>query len=120
MEILQCPKCSGQNLDVVAAGTYKCKDCGTMFTNTTQPQPPVVRYVVSESSGVEGKSKVAAGLFGIFLGGFGVHKFYMGKVGMGILYLLFCWTFIPALIGLIEGIIYLCESDEEFARKCNS
>lgn len=91
-----------------------------MFTNTTQPQPPVVRYVVSESSGVEGKSKVAAGLFGIFLGGFGVHKFYMGKVGMGILYLLFCWTFIPALIGLIEGIIYLCESDEEFARKCNS
>lgn len=91
-----------------------------MFTNTTQPQPPVVRYVVSESSGVEGKSKVAAGLFGIFLGGLGVHKFYMGKVGMGILYLLFCWTFIPALIGLIEGIIYLCESDEEFARKCNS
>lgn len=120
MEILQCPKCSGQNLDVVAAGTYKCKDCGTMFTHATQVQPPVVKYVVSESSGTSGKSKVAAGLFGIFLGGLGIHKFYLGKVGMGILYLLLCWTFIPALVGLIEGIIYLCESDENFNRKYNS
>lgn len=120
MEILQCPKCSGQNLDVVASGTYKCKDCGTMFTQSPQPQHTEVRYVVSEGSSSSGKNKTAAGLFGIFLGGLGVHKFYMGKVGMGILYLLFCWTFIPALIGLIEGIIYLCESDEEFARKCNS
>lgn len=60
------------------------------------------------------KSKVAAGVLGIVLGGLGVHKFYMGKVGNGLLYLLFCWTGIPALIGLIEGILYLTESDEKF------
>lgn len=58
-----------------------------------------------------------AGLLGIFLGGLGIHKFYMGKVGMGILYLLFCWTGIPAIIGFIEGIIYLCSNDENFQLK---
>lgn len=63
------------------------------------------------------KSKVAAALLAIFLGGFGIHKFYLGKAGMGILYLVFCWTGIPAIIGFIEGIIYLCESDQSFAAK---
>jgi uncharacterized protein involved in response to NO len=38
-------------------------------------------------------------------------------IGWGILYVLFCWTFIPALAGIIEGIIYLTKSDEEFDAK---
>ncbi|MDF5496698.1 NINE protein, partial [Vibrio parahaemolyticus] len=42
------------------------------------------------------------------------HKFYLGKIGQGILYLVFCWTLIPAIIAFIEFIIYLCESDEKF------
>ena len=63
------------------------------------------------------KSKVAAGVFALVLGGLGIHKFYMGKVGQGLLYLLFSWTGIPAIIGLIEGIIYLTESDEKFASR---
>lgn len=63
------------------------------------------------------KSKVAAGLFGILLGGLGIHKFYMGKVGTGLVYILFCWTGIPAIIGLVEGILYLTESDEKFASR---
>lgn len=63
------------------------------------------------------KSKVCAGLLGLFLGGIGIHKFYLGKVGMGILYLCFCWTYIPAIVGFIEGIIYLCSSDENFMLK---
>ena len=33
-------------------------------------------------------------------------------VGQGILYIVFCWTFIPALIGFIEGIVYLCMTDK--------
>lgn len=68
-------------------------------------------------SQIDEKSRIAAGVLAILLGGIGVHKFYMGKIGMGILYLLFCWTGIPALIGLIEGIIYLTESDEKFASR---
>lgn len=63
------------------------------------------------------KSKVVAGVLALLLGGLGIHKFYLGKIGMGILYLLFCWTGIPAIIGFIEGIIYLCSSDENFQLK---
>ena len=58
------------------------------------------------------KNKLAAALLAIFLGGLGIHKFYLRKVGMGILYLIFCWTGIPAIIGFIEGIYYLCISDQ--------
>ena len=63
------------------------------------------------------KSRTTAGILGILLGGIGVHKFYLGKTGFGVLYLVFCWTFIPAIIGLIEGIIYLTMSDEAFQEK---
>ena len=63
------------------------------------------------------KSRVTAGVLGILLGGWGIHKFYLGKTGMGILYILFCWTYIPAIAGFIEGISYLCQSDEKFWSK---
>ncbi len=54
-------------------------------------------------------NKVAYCLIALFLGGFGIHKFYTGKIGMGILYLLFCWTYIPAIVSLVEFIIALCK-----------
>ncbi|WP_034912872.1 MULTISPECIES: TM2 domain-containing protein [Erwinia] len=63
------------------------------------------------------KSKLTATLLAFFFGGLGAHKFYLGKTGQGILYLLFFWTFIPALIAFVEFIIYLCTSEEDFARK---
>ena len=63
------------------------------------------------------RSRIAAGLFAILMGGLGVHKFYLNKIGEGILMLLFSWTGIPYLIGLIQGIIYLTQSDEEFSVK---
>lgn len=63
------------------------------------------------------KSKVAAGILGILLGGFGIHKFYLGKWFQGLIYLIFCWTYIPSIIGFIEGIVYLVSTDENFARK---
>jgi hypothetical protein len=64
-----------------------------------------------------GRSRVSAALFAILLGGLGAHKFYLGQPGLGILYLLFCWTFVPAVVGLIEGIVYLSMSDEAFSSK---
>lgn len=63
------------------------------------------------------KSKVAAGLLGILLGGLGIHKFYLGRWGWGIIYLLLCWTYIPAIVGFIEGVVYLVSNDENFALK---
>jgi TM2 domain-containing membrane protein YozV len=64
-----------------------------------------------------GRSRIVAALFALLLGGFGAHKFYLGQPGMGVLYLLFCWTFIPALVALVEGIVLLTQSDEQFAAK---
>lgn len=68
-------------------------------------------------SAPNGKSKIVAGILGVFFGGIGVQHFYLGSIGLGILSVLFCWTFIPSLIGVIHGIILLCMSDAEFARK---
>ena len=133
-----CPQC-GAPLD---PGATECRFCGEKIAtqqaaqqvNSAQPQPQVVyaqpqpQVVIQQAapqqvyvSGINPswpiKSKVAAGILGILLGGIGVHKFYMGKIGMGILYLCFCWTGIPAIIGIIEGIVYVCSNDENFQLK---
>jgi len=50
-------------------------------------------------------NKVAYLLITFFLGAIGIHKFYAGKVGTGILFLLFCWTGIPAFIAFIDFIV---------------
>ncbi|WP_353428872.1 TM2 domain-containing protein [Paracoccus denitrificans] len=81
-------------------------------------------YPVAPSAGQVGeKSKVAAGLLALFLGGLGIHKFYLGQTTAGIIMLLvsvlgaillFIPTFIVGIIAFIEGIIYLTKSDEDF------
>ncbi len=63
------------------------------------------------------KSKVVAGILGILLGSLGIHKFYMGNILAGIVYLLLGWTGIPGLLGLIAGIVYLVEDDEKFQQR---
>ena len=65
------------------------------------------------------KNKLVAALLAFFLGGIGIHKFYLGKGGSGILYLLFCWTGIPALLAFIDFIVLLVCSDDEFNYKYN-
>ncbi|MBT2815208.1 TM2 domain-containing protein [Staphylococcus coagulans] len=49
----------------------------------------------------------------IVLGDLGVHKFYSHKIGLGILYVLFSWTGIPGVIGIIEGILVLLKTPNE-------
>ena len=66
------------------------------------------------------KNKLVAGLLGIFLRGLGIHKFYLGQIGWGIAYLVFCWTGIPAIIGSIEGIVLIAQSDNAFNATYNS
>ena len=63
------------------------------------------------------KNHTVAGFLAIFLGGLGVHKFYLGHVGLGLLFLLFCWTGIPSIVGFVEGILYLECPQEQFTEK---
>lgn len=63
------------------------------------------------------RSRSTAAVLAILFGGIGVHKFYLGKPMQGLLYIFFSWTFIPMILGVIEGIIYLTMSDISFQKK---
>ena len=67
--------------------------------------------------GYSHKDKTTAGILAILLGGYGIHHFYLGNTGLGILYLCLFWTLIPGIIALVEGILYLTMSESEFQRK---
>lgn len=133
-----CPQCGAP----LPAGSTQCKFCGESVAPQPQPvqqaayqQQPVQQPVYQQpiyqqpvyvqpayvADGINPawpiKSKVVAGILGILLGGLGIHKFYLGKVGLGIVYILFCWTGIPEIIGFIEGIVYLCSDDHNFQVK---
>ncbi|SDM80049.1 TM2 domain-containing protein [Acetanaerobacterium elongatum] len=137
-----CPQCGAPN----AFDAKECAYCGEPLPVEAVPAAPVYQRPVNQQppvysnppvypqqnvinnniispayNGIDPawpiKSKVAAGLLAIFLGGLGIHKFYLGKIGMGILYLCFCWTYVPAIIGLIEGIVYLASNDHNFQVK---
>ena len=78
------------------------------------PLPPEGSVVVRQEQGV---NKVALVLLTFFLGGIGVHKFYLGKYVQGVIYFLFSWTLIPSIVAFIEFIIYACTSDERLQEK---
>lgn len=98
---------------VSVTGEKFCMQCGARILVKAEicPKCGVRQYIPPTRYA---KDRVTAGILAILLGGIGIHKFYLGKIGQGILYLIFFWTVIPAIIGLIEGIIYLTKTDEEF------
>lgn len=67
--------------------------------------------------GKASKRRIVTGFLAIFLGSFGAHKFYLHRTFQGILYVLFCWTCIPGIIGIIEGIRYLAMDTDAFYYK---
>ena len=63
-----------------------------------------------------GKDRIIATLLALLLGSFGVHRFYLGNIALGIAYLLFFWTGIPGFIAWLEAIYFLTRSNEDWAR----
>lgn len=98
METKYCTSCGAGGLHIKAE---ICPKCG-------------VRQMYSSGGN---SNKVTAGILALLVGGLGVHHFYLKHIGRGVIYLLFCWTFIPAIVSFIEGIIYLTMSDDEFNRR---
>lgn len=58
--------------------------------------------------------KIVSGIFAILLGSLGIHKFYLGYITEGVIQLVLGLVGIGGLIGVIEGIIYLTKTDEDF------
>ena len=103
-----CTNCGNQ-----VTGAF-CANCGTAATGATGSAQQTTYAPAAPA-----KSRVTAGVLGILLGGLGIHKFYMGKIGAGVVYILLCWTYVPAIVGLVEGIIYLAGDDNAFNAKVN-
>lgn len=93
-----------------------CHGCGALLHLTALQCPKCGAQNVSYAK-KGSKDRVTAGLFALLLGGIGAHHFYLGNIVLGIIYLLFCWTFIPFLVAIVEGIVYFCQSEEFFAAR---
>jgi TM2 domain-containing membrane protein YozV len=102
---------------VIHSQAVICPHCGV-------PQGPVGGFAPPDPYAEAGSKKIAAGLCGILLGSLGVHKFILGMNTPGIIMLLITLiggvvtcgvaAFVMAIIGLIEGIIYLAMRDADF------
>lgn len=106
-----CSECAA----VIRAKAVICPSCGC-----AQPgfYPALHEGAAVSSYGRgTGVSRGVAAVLAIFFGGFGAHKFYMGRPGLGLIYVLMCFTGLPFLAGFMEGLIYLVQSDEEFRRQ---
>ena len=87
-----CPRCGVRQPRVAGAG-------GVLGTGLSGDYP---------------KSRVTAAVLAILLGVVGGHRWYFGQWLFALIYVVFSWTFIPVLVGLVEGARYLAMSDEEF------
>jgi len=131
-ETVECPFCAER----ISARAKKCRFCGETLDVALRRAEEALRATERSSSNVfmnaaaaapvtgepleyrrPHKSRVAAILLALLLGGIGGHKFYLGRPGWGLVYFLFCWTFIPAVVAFIEAIIYLFASVYDFHRK---
>jgi TM2 domain-containing membrane protein YozV len=101
MALISCRECGKQISDQAVA----CPNCGVPNRPGRTPDPVSV---------IAPKSRSMAILWAMLLGGIGIRWFYLDQPGWGILYLLFCWTFIPAIVGFVQGLFFLNMSDGEF------
>ncbi|ADL56505.1 TM2 domain-containing protein [Gallionella capsiferriformans] len=108
MALIDCTECGNKISDLASS----CPSCGAplksnQLIDTAQNMQNVVELR---------KNRSLAIVLALFLGGFGAHKFYLNQPGWGIAYLFFCWTFIPAIFSIVEAMIWLTKTDDEFFR----
>ena len=96
-----------------------CRGCGKEIHETAVSCPHCgCQQTVAAAGNI--KSQSVAALLAAFVGGIGIHRFYLRSPISGIFYILFCWTGIPGLIALIETFVYAFMSQQSWARKYNN
>ena len=105
-------------------GMVFCRACGKELHGTAvacpscgAPQKPQGNQ--TSATGTGEKSQTLAAVLAAFLGGVGIHRFYLGKIATGVLYILFVWTGIPLLISLVETYFIAFMSPQRWAAKYN-
>ncbi len=121
-----CPYCgtptnsaqnNGQNPNVYYNPNTQQSNQYNSYNQQGTQQPT---YQQANINSAPAKDKLVAGLLAIFLGSLGIHKFYLGYTKSAVIMLLVSLltfgigAFVMEVIGLIEGILYLTKSDEEF------
>lgn len=121
----KCPNCGAYIMDNASF----CQTCGAHIPQTPPPygstnnndyrEQYIYRNNAFDSDPDSGKSRGVAGLLAIFLGGIGVQYFYLGKVGAGLITILLSIITcgIWEIVTLIQGILMLCMTNQEFCRK---
>ena len=110
-----CPNCGSNNSEYKAEEPiFEEKEEEKVFINQ---EPPKAEEANADCR--PGKNKIIAALFAILFGGIGLQCFYLGRIARGVFSILFCWTGIPELVGLIEGIIIIVGSDKDFEERYN-
>jgi TM2 domain-containing membrane protein YozV len=110
-----CTKCGAQNDDTA----QYCATCqAPLPAGGYQPMQSVNQGQMTDWKVLGADKKLVAGICGILLGGFGVHKFILGYTTEGIIQIVITFVTCGAgsIVGLVEGIIYLTKSDEDFVR----
>lgn len=109
-----CPRCNAHREVDRVAGSLKCLYCdyveplNVAHLYNEAIDGPIVEDTQVDQTDTDDKNgkalvdKTKYCLLCFFLGAFGVHKFYANKKTAGILYLVFCWTYIPWIISLVE------------------
>ena len=110
---MKCSNCGTDN----RTGVTQCVACGAPMVAHNDPFQVPETFAPPPIATNSSKSRTTAAILALILGSLGVHKFYLEQTGAGILYLLFSWTLIPGLLGLIDAIKLFTMSDQEFASK---
>jgi TM2 domain-containing membrane protein YozV len=112
-----CTKCGAIN-DEMAQYCSNCQAPLTPVSSGYQPMQPVNPGGMTDWKALGADKKLVAGILGILVGSLGIHKFVLGYTTEGIIQIVITIVTCGAggIVGLIEGIIYLTKSDEEFVR----
>ena len=116
-----CTKCGAVNDDMA----QYCTNCQAPLPSVStgyQPMQSVNPGAMTDWKAMGGDKKIVAGILAILVGSLGIHKFILGYTTEGVIMLLVSvlscgiLAIVMTIIGIIEGVMYLTKSDEEFVR----